>query len=236
MPLEARAQVEHVASDAVSQSLDIVVRALFPNARGTSLDPMHLPCTVDSHTKHDRVRPTLVGLVARSIMGKLNVACDRPAGQPLYAGAPAGEEDGAVDVMINYIESGDMDLQEAKVILKEMHPNTVMESRLEFARLVAAMVTMYPERMDMRHDKSTLRRKLLYACTHERFEWYMNPARYRSSLPVKLESFMAVGTTRNENLHARLNAQYRQVVLVSGLRAICGCVWWRAGDLSLIHI
>ena len=74
---------------------------------------------------------------------------------------------------------------------------------------------MYPERLDNKYDKTTLRRKFVHAASRAQFEWCMNSARFRSTLPKTLESFLAVGTTRNENLHARLNAQYRQVVWIS---------------------
>ena len=55
----------HVASDVCSRELDAVFRSIFPNYVGCSLDPMHLSFAVDSHTKCDSVRPTVVGLIMR---------------------------------------------------------------------------------------------------------------------------------------------------------------------------
>ena len=46
----------------------------------------------------------------------------------------------------------------------------------------------------------------LNASSAVRFEWYMNECRYRSTLSPDDEKWLAVGTTRNEQIHARLNA------------------------------
>ena len=43
----------------------------------------------------------------------------------------------------------------------------------------------------------------------------MNNSRYRKSIPVKIEAFMAASTTRNEQMHHVLNAAYRTTVNVS---------------------
>ena len=75
----------------------------------------------------------------------------------------------------------------------------------------ANSVVVYPERLGDKYDKTTLRRKFVHAASRAQFEWCMNSARFMSTLPKTLESFLAVGTKRNENLHARLNAQYRQI-------------------------
>jgi hypothetical protein len=46
----------------------------------------------------------------------------------------------------------------------------------------------------------------LNASSAVRFEWYMNECRCRSTLSADDEKWLAVGTTRNEQIHARLNA------------------------------
>ena len=43
----------------------------------------------------------------------------------------------------------------------------------------------------------------------------MNNVKYRSSLSPQFESWMAVGTTRNEQMHARLNAAYHTTISMS---------------------
>ena len=70
VPPGGRSQVVHVASDVCSPSLFRELRTVLPNLASCSLDPMPLCFTVDSRTKHQRVRPTVVGLVMRPIMGK----------------------------------------------------------------------------------------------------------------------------------------------------------------------
>ena len=134
IPSEAREQVEHVASDLCSRELDSVFRSIFPKYVGCSLDPMHLPYAVDSHTKCDRVRPTVIGLVMRSIMGKFNIPSAGLAQARMYAGERLEDEEDVAG-MIMSISKGDMNLARAKKVLQGMNPNAAMQSQLEFAEL-----------------------------------------------------------------------------------------------------
>ena len=134
----------------------------------------------------------------RAIMGKFNIPSSGPTDTAPYAGGslPAltpGERD-----QVRHVETGDLSHQQGADILNDMDPNMPMQNLEEFAGLVAAVVAVYPERMDTKHDKTTLRRVLINACTPERFQWYMNSIRYRSAIPKAVEISMAAGTTRNE--------------------------------------
>ena len=115
----------------------------------------------------------------------------------------------------------------------QMDPNVAMHSLVELARLIAAVVVVYPEHMDTTHDKTTLRRILLHACTPDRFQWYLNNVRYRSSLPWHLERFMAVGMTRNEQFHARRNAHYRTTVSISKRILTAEVNTWLAAEMAI---
>jgi hypothetical protein len=41
--------------------------------------------------------------------------------------------------------------------LTRCDPTTAMQSHAEFAELIAAVVTVYPEHIDSKHDKTSLR-------------------------------------------------------------------------------
>lgn len=231
VPEKFRWQVEHVASDSCSPELLRELRKVFPKVN-LSLDAMHLCFGVDKLAKAWKVRPTVVGLVMRSIMGKFNVSCPDMASEALYEGARDVHVAAEAKAWVARICAGDMPMGQATKALKDMDPNAPMRSLAEFARLLAAVVVVYPERMDAKLDGSTLRGSFGYACTPERFGWYMNNIKYRSSLPQKLEGFMAAGTTRNEQLHARLNAHWRGTVCVSKRMLRAQAAAWLAAEMA----
>ena len=118
-------------------------------------------------------------------------------------------------LVLDHVRHGDMEPSVAHDILTNMDPNAAMGSLGEFARLLAAVVVVYPERMDAAHDKTTLRAVLINACSPATFHWYFNNVKFRSGLPPHLEKFVASGTTRNEALHARLNAHFHTTTVIS---------------------
>ena len=108
-----------------------------------------------------------------------------------------------------------------------------MTSLHEFRRLLAAVVVVYPERMDTKHDKSTLRQILLAACEPHRFQWYMNNIKFRSELPANVEVWVGTGTTRNEQMHARLNSHYHSTVSVSKRMLTAELNTWLAAEMGV---
>ena len=75
-----------MASDVCSPVLLRELREVFPNLKSLSLDAMHLCFAVDRVAKSWSVRPTVVGLVMRSLMGKFKVASADMAQEALYTG------------------------------------------------------------------------------------------------------------------------------------------------------
>ena len=111
VPAGARSQVEHVASDVSSPALFKDLHDLLPGLLYLSLDPLHICFTVDSHTKHQRVRPTVIGLVMRAIMGKFSIAGRMPDGEP-YRGGPLTQTR-AEKLMAARVEKGNMPIAKA---------------------------------------------------------------------------------------------------------------------------
>lgn len=215
IPAFALEQVEQISTDYCSAKLFDVMRTLFPNLKMISQDAMHLCFTVDSHTKKRGVRPTVVGLVARSIMGKFNIPSPDMLDLEPYVGLLTPATTDAERVQIQHIKDGDLTMEQATDVIKAMDPNTPMKTLEEFAGLLAAVVVVYPEHMDKKRDKTTLRQSLVNATSPDRFQWLMNGIRYRSSIPASLEGYLAAGTTRNEQFHARLNSHYKQSTNIS---------------------
>ncbi len=215
IPEEARDQVEHVAVDACSKELWMQLSDVLPNLRAISLDPLHVCFMADSHSKDQRVRPTLVGLVLRSIMGKFSIPDPARRAEPFYEGGVLDDRDRYRRQLYRQIEMGSVSKRAASKTLRDMNPNEPMESLTQFMELIAALVAMYPEKMDLRHDKTTMRKSLLATCSPSRFEWLLNGLRYRSRIPAREEKWLAVGTTRNEQMHHVLNAHFRTIVCVS---------------------
>ena len=108
-----------------------------------------------------------------------------------------------------------MPAAEAERVLRGVSPNTAMRTLAGYARLLAAVVRIYPERMDTPCGDTTIRASFLNATKPAHFQWLMNAVRYRSRLNAKQQRALASGTTRNEQLHHRLNSHFRQVLHTS---------------------
>jgi hypothetical protein len=233
VPGHARDQVTAISSDVASPKLFAEMQLIFPNMRWFSLDAMHLCFAVDSHTKKQRVRPTVVGLVMRTIMGKFHIPDPENPNPVPFSGGRLAKWDTDESAMVQLIKDGAMPLEEAEQTLKDMDPNSAMKTLAEFARLIAAVVATYSQRLDIRNDKTTLRKVLLNACSPDRFQWYLNNVRYRTTLPPAQESYLAAGTTRNEQLHARLNAHYHTTCRISKRALDAELDTWLSAEMSV---
>ena len=67
-------------------------------------------------------------------------------------------------------------------------------------------------------------------CAPERFEWLINGLRYLSKLTFAEERHMAIGTTRSEQLHAQLNALFRNTVQISKRMLAAEVRAWICGE------
>ena len=78
-----------------------------------------------------------------------------------------------------------------------------------------------------------MRKILAAACSPERAEWYFNNTRYRSRLSKADDEFFGKGTCRNEQVHATLNAQYREVVQISSRMLKASLQAWLAAEMAV---
>ena len=200
---------------------------------GICLDTTHLALAVDRHTSKRRIKPKLVGLVVRSIMGKFNIPDAGRKHQAFYDGETTLVQSDAEKKLVANIVSGDMPKREAEMVLKAMNPNVAMKDREEFTRLIAALVVIYPQRLDVKTDKTTLRKILVAASEPQRAEWYFNNIRYRSRLTASDEKFLGTGTFRNEQLHATLNAHFKETVQIQSRMLDAQLNVWLAAEMAL---
>lgn len=216
VPVELRKQVEHMALDTTNKKLHDLMTKLLPRLDGLSLDTIHPCMTADKHMMNRKMRSTLIGLVLRSIMGKFAFPEKSRATEPFYTGKELLTQSTEESKYRSQILTGVMPRKEAKRILKSMDPNIAMKSREEFAKLLAALVVIYPQKLDIkRRAKTTLRNTLIAICQPQRAEWYMNNMRFRSRLTPTENNFLGTGTCRNEQVHSTLNTSYAQTVRIS---------------------
>ncbi len=215
VPGPLRPLVQHVSSDVVNASIVQELQQHLPGLQGVSLDPLHLAFSVDRHAVKRRAKPTLVGLVVRAIIGKFSLPDRDREREEFYAGGPAPVASGAERAFVQQIKDGSMRAPRAKAILEQVNPNVAMSNRSEFAKLLAAVSAMYPERLDVKYDKGTLRMQFVAACQPSRAEFYFNNIRFRARLPLAEERMLSAGTTRNEQVHAMLNAAYKSTTYIS---------------------
>lgn len=143
---------------------------------------------------------------------------------------PTSEEESKLQ---RSIIAGDMLKKTAKSILMSMNPNKAMTSRVEFVRLIAALVAMCPQQLDAKREKTSLRNTFAAMSKPQRAEWYFNNIRYRSRLPAKGNQFLGTGTCRNEQLHSTLNGDYRQTVRISKRMLNAQLKTWLGGEMTV---
>ena len=234
VPTKLRKQVEHMALDTTNKKLHDLMTQLLPKLRGLSLDTIHPCMTADKHMMNRKQRATLIGLVLRSIMGKFAFSSKRRAKEPYYTGKEPLTQSNVESKYHSHIVAGDLPHKEAKRILKAMDPNIAMESREEFAKLLAALVVIYPQKLDVKRGaQTTLRNTLAATCQPQRAEWYMNNIRFRSRLNPTENNFLGTGSCRNEQVHSTLNTNYAQTVRISKRMLNAQLQMWLGAEMAV---
>jgi hypothetical protein len=234
VPPKLRKLVQHMALDTTNKKLHYFMTQLLSNLGGLSLDTIHPCMTADKHMMNRKLRATLIGLVLRSIMGKFGFSDKARAKESYYTGKEPLAQSSEESKYHNHILAGDVPKKEAKRILKTMDPNIAMKSREEFVKLVAALVVIYPHKLDVKRGaKTTLRNTMAAICTPERAEWYMNNIRFRSRLTPTENTFLGTGSCRNEQVHSTLNTNYAQTVRISKRMLNAQLQMWLGAEMAV---
>ena len=87
----------------------------------------------------------------------------------------------------------------------------------EWIPALAAVATSYPEEMKNKHSRKGKSKLLLLmaAATFQRYQWYLNNARLRSTVACQQAALLGTGTCGNEVLHAEVRGVFRQAFHVS---------------------
>ena len=87
----------------------------------------------------------------------------------------------------------------------------------EWIRALVGVATLYPEQTKNKHSrKGKSRLRLLMAvATFQRYQWYLNNARLRSTVACQQAALLGTGTCGDEALHAELRGVFRQAYNVS---------------------
>ena len=82
---------------------------------------------------------------------------------------------------------------------------------------LAAVATLYSEEMKNKHSKKgkSRLRLLVAAATFQRYQWYLNNARLRSTVACQQAALLGTETCGDEAVHAELRGVFRQAYKVS---------------------
>ena len=88
VPQKAQSKVVHMAFDQTTPRLYSVLKKRYKKLGGTSLDSTHLSINVDRFTskRKDKPKPSMIGLVVRSIMSKFDMPDSARKKEPYYTG------------------------------------------------------------------------------------------------------------------------------------------------------
>ena len=107
-----------------------------------------------------------------------------------------------------------------------------MRSRVEFIELIAAFVVMFPDDLNRKVGKTTVRGLLVAACQTDRVEWYLNNVRIRCRLSEADDEMLGAGTTHNEARHTFLNRCYRRTTQATSRVLEARVQMWLLSDMK----
>ena len=217
IPAARRTDVQWLVVDNASPALYNSMRPSFPALRGISLDTCHLPMKYESVASN---RKSPGSQMLRRLVSKFNV--ELPEGLPDHLYEPfKGDVQHVMDereVYLNdHLRMTSLPREEMKQAIADMKSSKAWVDLASWIRALAAVATSFPHELvnkNSRKGKSRLR-ILMAAATFQRFQWYLNNARIRTTLSVRESALMAAGTCGNEALHAELRGVFRQVYNVS---------------------
>ena len=228
LPAPGRAQTVHIAVDNPSGKLLGLLRPHFCNLQFLSLDPVHLPMSVEYASARRR---TPGSRLLRNIMKKFSARGAHKASSawgPAYVGdepPPVTDEEKR---MLAHVDERSLPMARARQVVKRISPTMPFNARIQFIEAIAALVVMYPDEMDRvaPGPNRTVARILRSAVEPKRIEWYLNTTRAIHHMPPQHIPLLAVGTTSNEALHAELRLwleranQFHEATLALKLRVL----------------
>ena len=133
--------------------------------------------------------------------------------RPRLRAAPAGRSHCVAQPPFNdHLCRASLPREHMDAAVTSMKSAEVWSGLAERIRALAGVATLYPEGMKNKHSgkgKSRLR-LLMAAATFQRYQWYLNNARLRSTVACQQAALLGTGTCGSEALHAELRGVFRQ--------------------------
>ena len=214
---DQRCGVRWLVVDNATAALRSAVLNSFPRLQGIALDTCHLPIKYESVASN---RKSPGSQMLRRLVSKFNVELPVDAPSDLFIPFNCDIKRHMDDKELYFYKhlcEYSLPREELDLAIADMKSARAWTDLASWIRSLAALATMFPDEVankNTRKGKSRLR-ILMAAATPDRFEWYMNNARIRTTLSARESTLMGSGTCGNEALHAELRGVFRQVYNVS---------------------
>ena len=203
LPAEGLRQVQYVCVDNPSRRYLLALQTICPNLQLMALDPVHLAMTCEYATSRKRTRCTRM---LRRILCKFSAVdptVDSGAWGKFFNGRNCPKLTTEETKFRNQIEDRSMRKADAEALLANLDPTTPFYIRVEWMKLIAALVSVYRDEVErIAHGPNRRVWQLLHTATApDRTEWYFNNIRLRRSLAAGRLRLLPVGTTIATNLY-----------------------------------
>ena len=212
---DQRCGVRWLVVDNATATLRSAVLNSFPRLQGIALDTCHRPIKYESVASN---RKSPGSQMLRRLVSKFNVELPVDAPSDLFIPFNCDitrHMDDKEPYFYKHLCEYSRPREELAMAIADMKSARAWTDLAYWIRSLAAVATMFPDEVASKNTwkgKSKLR-ILMAAATPDRFEWYMNNAKIRTTLSARESTLMGSSTCGNEALHAELRSVFRQVSL-----------------------
>ena len=210
-----RVGVYWVVVDNASPALHAALSWSFPPLRGVPLDTCHLPL------KYEAWLSITVQRAPGCSVSKVNVSfpsevSDVDAPEP-FRGERKRQFTSDEVFFYDHLCRASLSREHMDAAVTSMKSAEVWSGLVAWIWALAAVATLYPEEMNNKHSKKgkTRLRLSTAAATFQKYQWYLNNARLRSTVACQQVALLGTGTCGSEALHAELGGVFRQAYNVS---------------------
>eukprot|EP00439_Symbiodinium_sp_Y106_P034526 s5704_g4.t1 len=206
-----RQQVIHVASDAPSSELFVVLKKVLPNLRSLSLDAMHIVIVYDQNTNNKRTTGSKWLSVIMNKFRKAHPTRTAASWGAFFDGSQVPTATPDVRAMRLRLDDPDMSEETSRRFLENINPDEPWLTEVDLLEaLVAHASFFWDDLQKTTYSGITLHRLIANVASAVKFQWLLNDTRYRHSVDRRELTLLPSGTTSNESLHHELNTWFRE--------------------------
>ena len=206
-----RQQVIHVASDAPSSELFVVLKEVLPNLRSLSLDAMHIVMIYDQNTNNKRTTGSKWLSVIMNKFRKVQPTRTAASWGAFFDGSQVPTATPDVRAMRLRLDDPDMSEEASRRFLENINPDEPWLTEVDFLEaLVAHASFFWNDLQKTTYSGVTLHRLIANVASAVKFQYLLNDTRYRHSVDRRELTLLPSGTTSNESLHHELNTWFRE--------------------------